>query len=137
MPSEKVTRVIQISLGGQTYIIKSVPDVITFNTTAINTTLPNYRQYLVKGNSIDGSLGFTLSFHIDSLGSGQYVMEGSQLLVGTSTYISLASKKNDIVRVAKIDDTGKTYNGSFTFYSFNKSSAADSVLVTGSYSIQY
>ena len=137
LASEKVTRVIQINVNEQTYAIKSVPDVISFNTTAINTTLPNYRQYLVKGNNVDGSLGFTLSFHIDSLGSGRYVMEGSQLLVGTKTYISLASKTTDIVRVTKIDDPGKTYSGNFTFYSFNKSLTTDSVLVTGSYSIQY
>jgi hypothetical protein len=137
LASEKVTRVIQINVGAQVYSIKSVPDVISFSTTAINTALPNYRQYLVKGNSIDGNLGFTLSFHIDTLGSGRYVMEGSQLLVGTKTYISLASKTTDITRVTKIDDSGKTYSGNFTFYSFNKSSITDSVLVTGSYNIQY
>lgn len=137
LASESVTRVIQINAADKIYSIKSVPDIVSFNTSALNTTLPNYRQYLVKGISADGSLNFTLSFHIDTLGSGRYVMEGSQLLLGTKTYISLASKKTDIVRVVKIDDSAKTYSGNFTFYSFNKSSNTDSVLVTGSYTIQY
>lgn len=137
LASENVTRIVQINLNDKAYAIKSVPDVVSFTTSAVNTSSPTYRQYLVKGNSVDGNLGFTLSFHIDTLGSGRYILEGSQLSVGLKTYISLASKITDKVRVTKIDDTNKIYSGNFTFYSFNKSSKMDSVLVTGSYSVQY
>jgi hypothetical protein len=132
----KVTSVIQINANTINYSIASTPDIISFSTTAVNAATPNFREYLVKGITTNSSVSFSLAFHIDSIGSGKYLMEGSQLIIGTKSYISLAAKSTDKVTVTKLDTTNKIYNGTFSFYSFNQSSSTDSVLVTGTYSIQ-
>lgn len=134
--STKVTSVIQINANTTNYSITSSPDVISFSTTAVNSATPNFREYVVKGITTSSSVSFSVAFHIDSVGSGKYKMEGSQLLIGTKSYISLASKSTDKVNVTKLDATNKLYTGTFSFYSFNQSLVTDSILVTGTYSIQ-
>jgi hypothetical protein len=132
----KVTSVIQINANSTTYAISSAPDVISFSMLAVNTSKPNFRQYLVDGISAAGTLSFTMQFHIDSIGSGKYVLESSQLVLGSKSYISLAAKTTDKVTVTKLDAANKIYTGTFSFYSFNQALATDSVLVTGTYNIQ-
>jgi len=132
----KVNSVIQINANDQVYSIKSAPDVISFSTATINSSAPYYRQYILNGNSTTSTTGFSLAFHIDSVGSGKYVFEGSQLTIGTKSYISLASKTTDKVTITKLDASNKVYAGNFSFYSYNIASVTDSVLVTGTYSIQ-
>ncbi len=134
--STKVTSVIQFSANGTSYAIQSAPDVISFKTTAVNATTPNFRQYLVSGINTNSTLSFSLSFHIDSLGSGKYKMESARVVIGSKSYLSLASKSTDKVSVTTLDASKNTYNGTFSFYAFNQSSATDSVLVTGAYGIQ-
>jgi len=132
----KVTSVIQINANATNYTIASSPDAISFSTTAVNSTTPNFREYLVKGVNTSSTVAFNLAFHIDSVGSGKYIMEGSQLTIGSKSYISLASKTTDKVNITKLDATNNIYTGTFSFYAFNQSSATDSVLVTGAYSVQ-
>jgi len=120
----KVNSVIQINADDQVYSIKSAPDVISFSTANINSSAPYYRQYILNGNSTTSTTGFYLAFHIDSVGSG------------TKSYISLASKTTDKVTITKLDASNKVYAGNFSFYSYNIASVTDSVLVTGTYSIQ-
>jgi hypothetical protein len=132
----KVSSVIQINVNSAVYSIASVPDAISFSTDAVATNQPNLRQYLISGKSSRDTLNFTLGFHIDSVGSGDYVIDKSQLGVGSKTYISTGAKSTDRIVITKLDASNKLYTGTFSFYSFNQSSATDSVLVTGTYSIQ-
>lgn len=136
LAATKVTSVIQINANTAAYSITSAPDVISFTTGAIDASTPALREYLLSGISANGITNFTLAFHTNTVGSGKYVMEGSQLTIGAKTYLCLAEKSTDNVTVTTLDDTHKTYSGTFSFYSFNQASATDSVLVTGTYSIQ-
>lgn len=136
IPSTKVTGIIQLSANNQVYSLASAPDAVNFSTTAVTASKPNFRQYLINGDSSNGTLSLSVSFHIDSIGSGIYKLNGSQLVIGSKHYISTASKSTDKIVVTKLDATNKIYKGSFSFYAFNLSVATDSVLVTGTYSIE-
>ncbi|RKR83276.1 hypothetical protein BDD43_3480 [Mucilaginibacter gracilis] len=134
--SKNVTRIIQINTDATAYSITSAPDIVTFTTQSVNPNLPNYRQYLLSGTSTNNGTSFTLSFHTDIVGSGIYVLDGSQFTTSSKTYISLAAKSTDRVSEIKIDDSGKVYSGNFSFYSFNKVAQTDSVFLTGAYSVK-
>lgn len=136
LAGSKVTAVIQINTNNTNYSLSSVPDVISMSSTTVAAGTKTYKEYLVKGVNTANTLSFNLAFYDDTLNIGKYVMEGSQLTIGSKSYISLASKSTDKVTVTKMDDTKKVYTGTFSFYAFNPALLTDSVLVTGAYSIQ-
>jgi hypothetical protein len=137
LPSHaKATSIIQVNVNDQLYSFKAVPDAVSFTTAATNLNLPYLRQYLISSTSTSLAANFTLSFHVDSIGSGKYVMDSSQLSIGSKTYTSAAAKSTDKITITQLDAANKAYNGTFNFYAFNKTTATDSILVTGIYSIQ-